>query len=71
MSSMGRTRLEDEEIFCPLSLCQGSVAQHRPLTHTQTDTHTFWRDLRSCSKLLGEVKYCHLHCGGFHTRALG
>ena len=43
MSSMGRTCLEDEEIFCPLSLCQGSVAQHCPLTHTDRHTHILER----------------------------
>ena len=39
MSSMGRTHLEEEEIFCPLSLYQGSVTQYFPLTHTDRHTH--------------------------------
>lgn len=43
MSSMGGTCLEEEEIFCPLSLYQGSVTQHCPLTHTDSHTHILVR----------------------------
>lgn len=43
MSSMGRTRLEDEDVFCPLSLYQGSVTQHCPPGHTDRHTHILVR----------------------------